>query len=135
LVLVGPRTSRSAPQRAPRVLLAVDGTALPAAGRWIAELPVSTTIEVVADIAGDLGWVEDYLLAEGGRRVPIRPAGPELADAVAAVGVDAETFVFAASEASRLVGLRRHLRGLGLARDQFALHGYWKRGHAGPDEA
>jgi NADPH-dependent ferric siderophore reductase len=134
LVLVGPRGSRGATVHAPRVLLVVDGTALPSASRWIADLPNTTTVEVVVDIDGDLGWVRRYLLGAGGRDVRITPGGPDLAETVAAVGVDEETFVFAGSEASRLVGLRRYLRReLGLPPEQFALSGYWKRGTAGFD--
>jgi NADPH-dependent ferric siderophore reductase len=134
LVIVGPRGSRGATLSAPRVLLVVDGTALPSAGRWIADLPESTAVEVIADIEGDLEWVREYLRAGGGRDVPITQAGADLAAAVSTAGVDAGTFVFGASEASRLVGLRRYLRReLALPREQFALSGYWKRGIAGFD--
>lgn len=45
------------------------------------------------------------------------------------MGVDNETFVFAAGVASRLVNLRRYLRReLGLPAEQIAFSGYWKRG-------
>lgn len=134
LVVVGPRGSRGATLQAPRVLLVVDGTALPSASRWISDLPATTAVEVIADIEGDLSWVSEYLRAEGGREVPLTAAGDDLAAAVAVAGVDAETFVFAASEASRLIGLRRYLRrDLTLPREQVAISGYWKRGTAGFD--
>lgn len=144
LVIAGPRGSRSVPHAAPRVLLVVDGTALPAASRFVTDLPATTPIEVVADIEGDLGWVSEYLRAQGGREVAVHAGGDELVDAVTAVGVDSETFVFAAGEASRLVNLRRYLRReLGFPAEQLAFSGYWKRGVANfdhhtpidPDEA
>ncbi|MBX3095210.1 MAG: siderophore-interacting protein [Cryobacterium sp.] len=131
LVIAGPRGSRSVPHAAPRVLLVVDGTALPAASRYLKELPASTPIEVVADIEGDLSWVSEYLRLQGGRKVTVHPGGEELVDAVTGVGVDDQTFVFAAGEASRLVNLRRHLRReLGFPPEQLAFSGYWKRGVA-----
>jgi len=135
LVLVGPRGSRGATLHAPRVLLVVDGTALPAAGRWIADLPEGCEVEVVADVPEhDLPWVMDYLRTEGGREVPVMRAGDDLAATVRTRTIDAGTFVFAAAEAGRLVPVRRYLRHeLGLPRAQFAVSGYWKRGTAGFD--
>jgi NADPH-dependent ferric siderophore reductase len=135
LVVVGPRGSKAATQNAPRVILVVDATALPAASRWAAEVPASTRVEVIADVEGDPGWVRTYLAQESGRSdLTVTSAGADLADAVRASGVDASTFVFAGGEASRLIPLRRYLRTeLGLPREQFALSGYWKRGAAGFD--
>ncbi|WP_460775498.1 siderophore-interacting protein [Microbacterium sp. GXF7504] len=134
LVIVGPRGSRGATLHAPRVLLVVDGTALPSAGRWIADLPDTCDVEVVADVTGDLEWVRTYLRGEGGRDVPVLAAGDDLAETVRTRRIDAGTFVFAAAEASRLVPVRRYLRHeLGLPRAQYAVSGYWKRGTAGFD--
>jgi NADPH-dependent ferric siderophore reductase len=135
LVLVGPRGSKAATRNAPRVLLVVDPTAFPAATRWIAEVPATTTVDVIADVAGDLAWVEKYLRQESGRAdVSVARGGDDLADAVRTAGVDASTYVFAAGEASRLVSLRRYLRNEAtLPREQFAISGYWKRGTAGFD--
>ncbi|HRQ01145.1 MAG TPA: siderophore-interacting protein, partial [Terrimesophilobacter sp.] len=110
LVIAGPRGSRSAPQGAPRALLFVDGTALPAATRYLRELPASASIDIIVDEDGDLGWVAGYLREQGGRDVPVHPAGDDLVESAKTLGVDETTFVFAAGEASRLVGLRRHLR-------------------------
>lgn len=134
IVIAGPRGSRSVPHAAPRALLVVDGTALPAASRFINDMPDTATIEVVADIEGDLAWVSEYLREQGGREVAVHPGGTELVDAVTALGVDGETFVFAAGEASRLVNLRRYLRReLALPAEQIAFSGYWKRGVANFD--
>lgn len=130
LVIVGPRGSQSAPQNAERVVLVVDGTALPSASRWIAEVPATTAVDVIADIPGDIAWVETYLRQESGRDdFDLTQARGDLGDALEMVGTDASTFVFAAGEASRLIPLRRHLRHeLALPREQYALSGYWKRG-------
>lgn len=137
LVVVGPRGSAAAATEAPRVLCVVDGTALPAAARWIAEMPAGATVEVIADVAEPLDWVRSYLAAEGGRNVTVTAAGPEydgLAEAARAAGIDAGTFVFAGGEAGRLVPLRRLLKHeLGLPREQYSISGYWKRGDASFD--
>ncbi|SFI74484.1 MULTISPECIES: siderophore-interacting protein [Microbacterium] len=134
LVVVGPRGSKAAPQAAPRVLCVVDGTALPAAGRFLAEVPAETEVEIIADIAGDLEWVRAYLAQEGGRTASVTAAGDDLVAAVQEAGIDAGTYLFAAAEAGRLVPLRRYLRReLALPRAQYALSGYWKAGLAGFD--
>lgn len=132
IVIVGPRGSVSAATAAPRVLCIVDETALPAAARWIEDMPSSAHVEVIADVADGLDWVRAYLAAQGGRDVPVSapPAAPDgLAAAVREAGVDADTYVFAAGEATRLIPLRRLLRyELELPREQYAITGYWKRG-------
>lgn len=130
LVIVGPRGSRAAPQNVERVVLVVDPSALPSATRWLAEVPATTAVEVIADVPGDLAWVEAYLSAQSGRdEFDLTQPYGSLADAFETVGADASTFVFAAGEASRLLPLRRYLRNeLELPREQYALSGYWKRG-------
>lgn len=137
VVVVGPRGSVSVASGAPRVLCVVDETALPATARWIEDMPVSARLEVVADVADGLDWVRAYLAAQGGRDVPVSapPTGPAgLADAVREAGVGADTYVFAAGEATRLIPLRRLLRyELELPREQYAITGYWKRGAAAFD--
>ena len=140
LVIVGPRGSKAAPQGAARLLLVCDETALPSATRWAAEVPASTSVDLVAITEDDGSWVGEYVSSTSGRgdvSVHHLATGTDdetLIALVDAVGVDASTFVFAAGEASALVALRRHLRrGLGLAPDQVALSGYWKRGTAGFD--
>lgn len=130
LVLVGPRGTRAATPNAPRVLCVVDGTSLPAASRWLAEVPASTRVAVLADVApADLAWVDAYLRQSADREFALAAAGDDLAEAVRRTGVDDGTFVFAAGEATRLVPLRRHLRReLALPAAQVALSGYWERG-------
>ena len=140
LVIVGPRGSKGAPQGALRLVLVCDETALPSATRWAAEVPPATSVDLVAITADGGDWVSDYIAETSGRadvRVHLLPTGSGDDTLIALfdrVGTDASTFVFAAGEASALVGLRRHLRRtLGLAAEQVALSGYWKRGTAGFD--
>lgn len=138
IVVVGPRGSKAAPQGAARAILVADETALPSTARWIAELPPTTEIDVVATIQDNGGWVDDYLSEISGRadvRVHLLPAGPSaLTGAVSELAPDASTFVFAAGEASALVPLRRMLRrDIGLSPEQVALSGYWKSGTVGFD--
>ena len=135
LVMVGPRGSVTAAVNAPRLVLAVDASALPAASRWIADMPSSTEVHVVFDALGDdhaAHAAETYLSGQTGRAVTVTAAtaaADGFASAVRSVGIDEHTYVFAAGEASRLVPLRRMLKGeLELPRAQYAVSGYWKQG-------
>lgn len=140
LVIVGPRGSKAAPQLVARLVLVCDETALPSATRWAAEVPASTTVDLIA-VTSDAGdWVAEYVSSTSGRddvrlhHLAAAAGAEELLALVDAVGIDATTFVFAAGEASALVPLRRHLRrDLGLSAEQVALSGYWKSGLAGFD--
>lgn len=144
LVLVGPRGSKAVTRNAPRVVLIVDGTSLPSAARWLAELPATTAVEIIADVP-DLDAARSYLhkalsrdahsTAEAKSRgfglhsARTSASGADLVAALTAVGVDASTYVFAAGEASTLLSLRRHLRHtLNLPREQFTVTGYWREG-------
>ncbi|MFD4958954.1 siderophore-interacting protein [Microbacterium sp. NPDC058389] len=139
LVVVGPRGSRGAPQGAARLVLVCDETALPSATRWAAEVPATTTVDLIAVTAGDGSWVAEYVSSTSGRddvRMHLLPPDdPDaLVPAVDAVGVDPATFLFAAGEASTLIPLRRHLkRTLALPAEQVSVNGYWKRGTAAFD--
>lgn len=127
LVVVGPRGSARAPQDAARALLVVDGTALPAASRFVADLPASTAVDLL--VYGDLtaGAASEYVGAA--RPVSVFEAEGDLVEEARDLVPDAETFVFAAGEASVLAPLRRYLRReLGLPAEQVAMSGYWRRG-------
>ena len=127
LVVVGPRGSVSAPQRADRALLVVDGTALPAASRFVRLLPESTAIDVL--LFG--GVTEEAARASLGdaRRYTVTEAQLDLTDEARDLAPDAGTFVFAAGEASALTPLRRYLRReLGLSAAQAVVTGYWRAG-------
>ena len=136
LVVAGPRGSVTAPRDAARLVLAVDGTALPAALRWLADpATASADIEVLLDMpADDLAWAEEYLRSWSEREFTVFPVFGSLADAVADTGVDDGTFVFGAGEAGRLVPLRKLLKyELRLPREQYSLSGYWKQGQVNFD--
>lgn len=129
LVVVGPRGSKRAPQQAERFLLIVDGTALPSAARWLGDAALATTVEIIADVAGEFDWVRQYLGLAGHPNVTVTASGPDLVASARAARIDDRTFVFAAGEASRLVGVRRLLRNeLALEPAQFVVTGYWKAG-------
>lgn len=134
LVVVGPRGSVAAVTAAPRVLCIADETALPAVARWIAAVPATARLEVIADVPEPIDWVRSYLAAQGGREVPVTRATGGLDAAARAAGIDADTYVFAAGEAGRLIPLRRFLRSeAALPREQYSLSGYWKRAVVGFD--
>ncbi|WP_017792734.1 siderophore-interacting protein [Leucobacter salsicius] len=154
LVVVGPRGSREVATDAPRVLCFVDGTALPAAARWVSEMPASADVRVIVDadeaaaethdaganthvdadsVAGSVTDAAEsarrYLRAQCGRDVPVTAATDGFVAAATAAGIDADTYVFVAGEATSLIPLRRLLRHeLGLPREQYAVTGYWRRG-------
>ena len=139
LVVVGPRGSRAVASAAPRVLCFVDATALPAAARWICEMPADADVQVVVDASNTDGpdaaaRAEEYLQAQCGRDVNVVKAANGFAEAAAELSIDENTYVFAAGEAGSLVPLRRFVRHeLKLPREQYAITGYWKRGDAAFD--
>lgn len=64
----------------------------------------------------------------------VSAAGPDPTDAVRSAGVDDQTYVFAAGEASRVALVRRLLRNeLSLEPAQFTASGYWRSGEAAFD--
>ena len=105
--------------------------ALPALARWIAT--VQPIAEVTAFIQSDDEGVLDYPLPRGDRVTVTRiaPGAEASLIALADLELDADTFVWAAGEASALIPVRRYLRReLGLTRDQVVVDGYWKLGVA-----
>ncbi|KAB1657594.1 siderophore-interacting protein [Pseudoclavibacter sp. CFCC 11306] len=133
LVIAGPRGSRTAPLEAARAVLIADATALPALARWLETLPGRTVIDVI--VWGTDEADAEYLDVRLRTRiaslnwVPADAPSSALEDAVAGIDFDAGTFVWAAGEASALIPVRRHLRGLEvLDRRDLDVQGYWKRG-------
>jgi NADPH-dependent ferric siderophore reductase len=128
----GPRGSRLAPTGFRNALLVGDPSALPAVRRWIraygGALPVHAVLFGGAEAEG---YLDEAELAASTPQV----VGPEhdLVEVIASQDVDADTFVFAAGEATALVGVRRSLKAAGLPKENLSLHGYWKRGDAGFD--
>ncbi|SEB54217.1 NADPH-dependent ferric siderophore reductase, contains FAD-binding and SIP domains [Paramicrobacterium humi] len=133
LGVAGPRGSKLAPEGISRVVLIADETALPAFTRWLDLLP--TGVKVTAIVLVNDEDAETYLTDEHRSRTNIemlyREDGPgQLLEAVRSLGpLDADTYVWAAGEASELVPVRRYLRrDLGLGKEQAEVEGYWKRG-------
>lgn len=134
LVVVGPRGSREVAVAAPRVLCFVDATALPAAARWVSEMPGSADVQVIVDAHEPAEQARRYLRAQCGRDVAVTAAVDGFAAAAIAAGIDDGSYVFIAGEASSLVPLRRLLRHeLKLPREQYAVTGYWRQGDAAFD--
>jgi NADPH-dependent ferric siderophore reductase len=135
LVLVGPRGSRRAPQDIDGLVLVCDETSLPAASRWIRDVPAGTTVDIVAAVSGAGEWVPGYLGAGPGIDVRTHVVAPDAGGDGILAALDSlppigdGTFVWAAGEASSLVPVRRHLRRtLGLPPAQAQISGYWRRG-------
>jgi NADPH-dependent ferric siderophore reductase len=132
LTFGGPRGSRLAPTGFRNALLVGDPSALPAVRRWIraygGAMPVHAVLFGGAQAEG---YLDEAELAAATPQV----VGPEhdLVEVVAAQDVDADTFVFAAGEATALVAVRRWLKDAGLRPENLSLHGYWRRGDAGFD--
>ncbi|TAM70823.1 MAG: siderophore-interacting protein [Microbacteriaceae bacterium] len=133
LAIAGPRGSVLAPDDVTGAVLIADETALPAFSRWLELLPATTRITAILDVADE--DVEDYLSAQQQRRASVewtyREDGPgQLEESLRSLGpIGADTYVWAAGEATTLVPLRRYLRHrLGLSSDQLSVEGYWKRG-------
>ncbi len=135
LGVLGPRGYTVYPDGFDRYILGADETALPALERWIEEAPTGARLD--AFVVGP---------AEGRRALPkhsglslswIEGAGAApLVDALtaAARAGDGRTYVWAAGEASIVASLRRHLHGVGFARTEFDVSGYWRHGHPGSGE-
>lgn len=127
----GPRGSRLAPTGFRGALLIADPSGLPALRRWIRALAGETPMRAL--LFG--GATADYLDEAEALAATPQVVGPdhELLEVVRSQDVDADVFVWAAGEASAIVPVRRHLKELGLPKENRSLHGYWKRGDAGFD--
>ncbi|NIH54940.1 NADPH-dependent ferric siderophore reductase [Lysinibacter cavernae] len=113
VVVAGPRGSVCAPSDAARAILIADESALPAATRWLELLPASTRVTIIAQ--GEDDSIDAYFSADQRARASIewlyREDGPgQLLEAVRSLDFDADTFVWAAGEASELIPVRRYLR-------------------------
>ncbi|WP_370938246.1 siderophore-interacting protein [Amycolatopsis sp. cg13] len=140
--VAGPPGGLIVPHNYDRYLLAGDITALPALARWLEELPrtaVGWAFAEVADASEEIDLdapegVEVHWLHRGAAA----PGSVELlADAVREVKVPEGERLYAwiAGEAGAIKPLRRWLRDdLGLAREDYDVTGYWKRGVADFDD-
>ncbi|WP_409181304.1 siderophore-interacting protein [Amycolatopsis sp. VS8301801F10] len=140
--VAGPPGGLIVPHNYDRYLLAGDITALPALARWLEELPrtaVGWAFAEVADASEEIDLdapdgVEVHWLHRGAAA----PGSVELlADAVREVKVPEgeRLYAWVAGEAGAIKPLRRWLRDdLGLAREDYDVTGYWKRGVADFDD-
>ncbi|GAB3363994.1 siderophore-interacting protein [Amycolatopsis echigonensis] len=135
--VAGPPGGLIVPHNYDRYLLAGDITALPALARWLEELPRTAKGWAFAEVADTSEEIEldapDGVEVQWLHRGPGNPPGSVelLADAVREVKVpDGERlYAWVAGEAGAIKPLRRWLRDdLGLAREDYDVTGYWKRG-------
>ncbi|MFC7976933.1 SIP domain-containing protein [Streptomyces cinereoruber] len=132
--IAGPKMSHSHPEGADWILVVGDETALPAIGRWLAEMPEGTKARVFIEVGEDShrqelptkADAEIVWLSRNGA-----PAGTTdlLEQAVrAADWLPGTVFAWVAGEAVTLKGIRRHLATeRGVPREQTHITGYWRR--------
>ncbi|MFC8897947.1 SIP domain-containing protein [Streptomyces cinereoruber] len=132
--IAGPKMSHSHPEGADWILVVGDETALPAIGRWLAEMPEGTKARVFIEVGEDShrqelptkADAEIVWLSRNGA-----PAGTTdlLEQAVrAADWLPGTVFAWVAGEAVTLKGIRRHLATeRGVPREQSHITGYWRR--------
>lgn len=125
VVVAGPPGAVAFPQHHAHYVFAVDPTALPAVARWIDESPSDVQALVIVDSAE-----RHYPLARRDGIEVVWLDGGELADAVMALDLPEDTFVFAAGDADAIKPLRSWCRG----RFDALITGYWKRGVTDLDE-
>ncbi|MER7763757.1 siderophore-interacting protein [Streptomyces sp. NPDC097619] len=132
--IAGPKMSHRQPEGADWLLVIGDETALPAIGRWLAEMPAGTRARVFIEVGEedhrqDLPTAADaeitWVVRDGA------PAGSTdlLERAVRAMEwLPGTVFAWAAGEALTLKGLRRHLAvDRGVPREWTHITGYWRR--------
>ncbi|MFF9070408.1 SIP domain-containing protein [Streptomyces sp. NPDC014891] len=137
--IAGPKMSHSHPEGADWLLVIGDETALPAIGRWLAEMPEGTRARVFIEIGDDSHRQElptradaeiVWLSREGA------PAGTTdlLEQAVrAAEWLPGTVFAWVAGETLTLKGIRRYLVAeRQIPRDHTHITGYWRRTEHAP---
>jgi NADPH-dependent ferric siderophore reductase len=120
-------------------ILVADETALPAAARWLAQMPRTHRGVAYLEVAGPSS--EQPLAGPPGMQVVWLHGGGRATDLLerAARGTlipgGATVFVWVAGEAGAIKPLRRWVRDeLGLSKDHSSITGYWKRGQADTHE-
>jgi len=125
--VLGPRGSQIFPGEVGHYLIVVDETGLPAAERFLEELPATVGVRVIVlggseRALGDSARGAEIIWLEGAEAL-LKTVGD----------VPADVFVWAAGEAEAMRGLRAYLRDeQRVDRARVSIHGYWRAGHAGP---
>ncbi|NUV99208.1 SIP domain-containing protein [Streptomyces sp. CAI 127] len=137
--IAGPKMSHGHPEGVDWLLVIGDETALPAIGRWLAEMPAGTRARVFIEVGEESHRQElpteadatvTWLTRDGA------PAGSTdlLERAVRSMEwLPGEVYVWAAGEAVSLKGIRRHLSAeRGVPRERTRITGYWRRTEPDP---
>jgi NADPH-dependent ferric siderophore reductase len=132
--IAGPKMSHGHPEGADWLLVIGDETALPAIGRWLAEMPEGTRARVFVEIGDDSHRQELPTRADAEITWVSRNGAPAgTTDLLERAVRDMEwpegtVFAWAAGEAMALKGIRRHLAAdRGVPRDHTHITGYWRR--------
>ncbi|MEU3601445.1 SIP domain-containing protein [Streptomyces sp. NPDC006798] len=132
--IAGPKMSQGAPEGADWLLVVGDETALPAIGRWLAEMPESAVARVFVEIGDDSHRQELPTRADAEIVWLSRDGAPAgttdlLESAVRnADWLPGTVFAWVAGEAVTLKGIRRHLlTERGVPREHTHITGYWRR--------
>lgn len=127
----GPRSSKGIPAGLTKLILVADSAAFPPLARWLDSIAdkVEVHIVLIDDNETYFGDLSDYNYS-----VVTDENGEAILKAVQDIGVDSQSFVWAAGESTRLIPLRRWLRhDTEMNRSAIAIQGYWKRGVADLD--
>lgn len=130
--VLGPRGSHIMPDDRARYFLLGDESAFPALSRWLEEAPTDADLFVALE-------TEDGTTAELPHRLGstvkvVRGAGGEgLVEALTAWQPRPGDGVWAAGETTAMIAVRNAAKDLGVAKEDLAVDGYWKRGVAGRD--
>ncbi|MEV7168485.1 siderophore-interacting protein [Streptomyces sp. NPDC093224] len=132
--IAGPKMSHRHPEGADWLLVIGDETALPAIGRWLAEMPEGTRARVFVEVGEDSHRQELPTRADAEITWLVRDGAPAgttdlLESAVRAMEwLPGTVFAWAAGESVTLKGIRRHLAvDRKVPREQTHITGYWRR--------
>ncbi|MEU6312987.1 siderophore-interacting protein [Streptomyces sp. NPDC047014] len=135
--IAGPKMSHRHPEGADWLLVIGDETALPAIGRWLAEMPEGTRARVFIEVGEESHRQELPTRADAEITWLVRDGAPAgttdlLESAVRAMEwLPGTVFAWAAGESVTLKGIRRHLAvDRAVPREQTHITGYWRRTEA-----
>ncbi|MGX2993783.1 SIP domain-containing protein [Streptomyces sp. JNUCC 64] len=132
--IAGPKMSHGHPEGADWLLVIGDETALPAIGRWLAEMPEGTRARVLVEVGDDSHRQELPTRADAEVVWLSRDGAPAGTTDLLERALrelewwPGEVFVWAAGETVTLKGVRRHLAvDRGVPRERTHITGYWRR--------